>query len=336
MDESRARQLLERMGCRRIRISGDEVTCSCPFPDNHRHGDRRPSFAAGVRDDSSPYFCFACHERGTLEGLAIKNGHHDLVPDWKPKKVKDSNWIHIPRTNVGVFGHLYKKKFVLFKDDYLQPFAGKLSGYIKRRGITIETAREWELGIDSENRRATFPVRDMQGRLAVVIGRDVTGKSRVKYSNYVLDKKNKKMVPFIDHDREKDFVSPMKSCFLYGEHKAFAVSNGDSAAYSDLIVAEGPMDVLRLWQFGLNAVGILGSYASETQIEKIAMLVPRKYRLIIMGDPDEAGRKMASELGKSLKDRISVFNASLPEGIDPGEADEYQINEAIKKSAWVS
>jgi DNA primase len=271
-----------------------------------------------------------------LEGLAVKNGYHDLVPDWKPKVIKDSNWIHIPRTNAGVFGHLYKKKIVLFKNEYLTPFAGRLSGYIKRRGITIDTAKKWELGVDSENKRAIFIVRDTVGRLAVVIGRDVTGKSHVKYSNYVLDRLNHKLVPFIDHTREKDFVSPMKSCFLYGEQKAAAVLGGDSdRKVNDLIVVEGAMDVLKLWQFGFNAVGVLGSYPSETQIEKLVTLVPKKSRLIIMADADDAGRKLASSLGVALGDRLSVFNAILPEGIDPGDAMESQINEAIEKSKMI-
>lgn len=339
MNSADARELLERLGCRRIRVSGGEIMCSCPFPESHSRGDRRPSFSSAINSEGgSPYFCFACHASGTLEGLAVGNGHVDLVPDWKPKRVQNRSWLSVPSTNAGKFRHLYKQKRkpVLFKDDYLEPFTGVLSGYFKRRGILLETARAWELGLDKWNQRAIIPVRDYEGRLALVIGRDVTGKSYVKYSNYVLDRKNKRMVPFIDHSREDDFISPLKSYVLYGEHKAWRVAHGESDRCSDdLVVVEGALDTLMLWQYGWNAVAILGSKPSDVQIEKLITLVPRKKKLIVMGDGDKAGRMMTEELGRKIGGRIPVFDAKMGDGKDPGESTKDEIADLISRCCFV-
>ena len=340
MNPENARALLERLGCRRIRVMGGEVMSSCPFPEGHKRGDRRPSFSANIdTGEGSPYICFGCHATGTLEGLAVKNGHTDLVPDWKPKRVGDRPWMSVPSTNAGQFRHLYtrKKKPVLFKDDYLKPFVGVLSGYLKTRGITLDTAREWELGVDKLHARATFTVRDHEGRLALVVGRDVTDTAWVKYSNYVLDRLHKRMQPFIDHRREHDFITPTKSYFLYGEHKAWKVMEGESNRRSkDLIVVEGAMDMLRLWQCGWNAVAILGSYASEVQVEKLITLVPKGGRLIIMADGDEAGRKMTNKIVEMIGDRLPVYDAQLDVDIDPGMLVESEIDEAMKDARLAS
>lgn len=334
MDEGRARTLLERLECRRIGVYGDEIRSSCPHPGNHRRGDRRPSFSARLSNsERSPYLCYGCHEKGTLEGLAIHTGNGDLVPEWKPNKVdKSMSWLRLPSNNAGVFSHLCEKeKPVLFKDDYLAPFVGRLSGYLRKRGITLETARMWELGVDKRNWRATFTVRDYEGRLGVVIGRDVTGRSKVKYSNYVLDMKNKAMVPFIDHKREKDFKSPTKKFFMYGEHIMWRVLKGEIERPMEphIVVVEGPIDVLNMWQLGYNAVGVLGSFLSDFQVEKLVSLVPKDGRLVVMADGDKAGKKLADKIVNSLKNRVHVVVADLPDGEDPGGASPEIIERAF-------
>ena len=334
MDRENALTLLERLGCNRIRPYGSEITASCPFMENHWRGDRFPSFSSKINDsDSSPYFCFSCQEKGTLEGLAIKTGNEDLVPDWKPKKLKPSDWMPIPKTNAKFFAHLYaEREPVFFDDELLKDFARALSGSIRDRGVTVDTAKHWELMVDHEYGRAIFVLRDIEGRIAVVIGRDTTGCSRVKYSNYVLDRKYDCLVPFKDRKREEDFLGPAKSFFLYGEKQAWEVRNLEARRNPhDLVVVEGAMDVLKVWQYGWNVVGILGSYASDEQAEKLVSLVPRDGCLISLMDSDKAGRMCADKLGEKVHERIPFYTAELEDGLDPGEASVELIDAAMKK-----
>jgi hypothetical protein len=266
--------------------------------------------------------------------MAIRSGHQDLVPDWKPKRGdRDENWMTIPRTNVSVYGSMFKKKAVFFEDDLIVPFVGRVSKYVLDRGVSIDTARAWELGVDRPNGRALFILRDVEGRIGVVIGRDTTGRSRVKYSNYVLDKRNNVLVPFPDHSREEDFEGPTKSCFLYGEHLASRFARGEvERRANDLVIVEGAIDVLKTWQLGWNVVAILGSHFSNDQIEKVASILPKDGRVILMMDGDEAGRACAQEAGKTLIDRVPVLVAMLPDDADPGAAQSDEINSAIENA----
>lgn len=335
MDEYKSQELLQRLGCKRIRKVGKEVMSTCPFADNHYRGDRKPSFSTKANgEERSPYFCFSCHEKGTMEGLAIRTDNEDLVPDWKPRKVKNKDWMYIPSSNAGLFGRLYgvDSTPVYFDEDLIEPFIGRVSRYVMDRGVTIETAREWQLGVDKANSRAIFTLRDMEGKLGVVMGRDTSGRSKIKYTNYVLDKENKCLTPFKDHDREEDFQGPTKSFFLYGEYQARKAMDGEIWRKSkDLIVVEGQMDTLAVWQHGWNTVGIMGSYPSEEQIEKLIALLQGDGRLIAIMDGDKAGRKCTNELGAMLKGRIPFFVAELPEGKDPADMKEEELELLIDK-----
>jgi DNA primase len=334
MDEDSIERLLERLGCDRIRTRGSRVQSSCPFPESHWRGDRNPSFSIKVDGGGkSPYFCFSCHARGTAEWLARETGNEDLVPHWQMPDFKKKNWLYSSRANKGSFSHIRRNKEpVFFDNDLVGGFLGKVSRKILDRGITLETAREWRLGIDYKNNRAIFTLYNVDGKLAVVMGRDLTGQSRAKYTNYVLDKKNNCFCPFIDHDREEDFQSPTKNQFLYGEYYALKVKNGQiERRSSDLIVVEGQMDVLSMWQRGWNVVGVLGSYPSKEQAAKLISLVPRDGRVISLMDGDEAGEKCAINLSNRINGRIPFFKAKLPDGYDPDSSTEETIKDAIEK-----
>lgn len=50
--------------------SSDEYTASCPFKENHPHGDRNPSF--GFNAESGLWLCRSCGEKGNLVQLVQK------------------------------------------------------------------------------------------------------------------------------------------------------------------------------------------------------------------------------------------------------------------------
>lgn len=332
MEERLAIELLESFGCR-PRSRGKQIESKCPFPDNHRRGDKRPSFSARIDANNwSPFFCHGCGARGTLEQIAISNNMPHLVPGWKPHGENRKPWLDAPRKP-------RRNDTVFFDDKYLAPFVGMVSGYMLNRGISLETARTWELGIDKENIRATFAVRDYRGRLGVLIGRDIRKvKSKIKYSNYLLDKRDDRFVPWRNYSREgfreDDYVSPTKSHFLYGEH--FAVQYGQENPNSDLVLVEGSVDTLKVWQCGHNVVGALGCHVSDEQVSKIMMLTPRQGRLLVMFDGDDAGRRGSNELKKAIRKLLVVRSIELKDGCDPGGMSNDEIDKAIGSMSKIS
>jgi DNA primase len=62
------------LGLQRVKIRGDEVHASCPFPEKHFSGkDTHPSFSINV--DKGVYNCFSCGSRGTIEELVARVKH---------------------------------------------------------------------------------------------------------------------------------------------------------------------------------------------------------------------------------------------------------------------
>jgi DNA primase len=85
-----------------------------------------------------------------------------------------------------------------------------------------------------------------------------------------------------------------------------------------LVLCEGPLDAVRLWQHGLSAVALMGKYVSRA---KLAMLLRAKVSAItLMFDSDGPGRTAVQSVGPELASVFNVLVAELPDGVDPGSS----------------
>ena len=75
---------------------------------------------------------------------------------------------------------------------------------------------------------------------------------------------------------------------LYGLHRLRAATQ--------VVVVEGPWEVLRLHQLGVPAVALLGVHASHEQLRLL-----RTMRCRVMLDGDSAGRAAAQTLARDLR-----------------------------------
>ena len=97
-------------------------------------------------------------------------------------------------------------------------------------------------------------------------------------------------------------------------------------------IVEGPFDVLKMWQYGKPAVGILQASVSENQVKLIEKLPFQK--IVIATDNDEAGRNVGTKLTQKLKRTKEVYRVSYPSGIkDPGDMTPEQIKN-LKLTRW--
>jgi DNA primase len=61
-------ELVDNLNLKKVKIRGDEIHASCPFPERHLHGqDKRPSFSINIT--KGVYNCFSCGSSGTIEDL---------------------------------------------------------------------------------------------------------------------------------------------------------------------------------------------------------------------------------------------------------------------------
>jgi DNA primase len=337
-------ELLERVDIvevidRRVKLkkSGKNYTARCPF-----HEEKTPSFS--VNPEKQFYYCFGCGAGGNALGFVMDYENVDF-----PRAVETlagSLGLQVPREPTpGGRGEtrehsrqplytLMEQVATFYKRQLrVHPQAERAVDYLRRRGLTGEIARQFDLGFappgwdnllralgQTEEQRAmlrqtgmlveneagrlydrfrdrvVFPIRDQRGRVTAFGGR-VLGDEKPKYLN-----------------------SPETEIFhkgreLYGLFQARRASR----TLERILVVEGYMDVIALAQHGIaNATATLGTATSRTHLERIYRLCPE---VVFCFDGDEAGRRAAFRALEaalpSMEDGRQARFLFLPEGEDP-------------------
>jgi len=194
-----------------------------------------------------------------------------------------------------------EKRDSLVSNAYNQLFTSegiKGLNYLKNRGITIRTIKEWKLGYCPEyvqnylfNDRIIVPYFDQHEDLVAVSARKIVEEKPVWW-NEKFEKKN----------------------YLFGLHKAKKHIFLSNLA----IIFEGQFDTITFHQGGLkNAVSVCGSSLDDKQI---ALLLRYCNRFVIAFDTDEnnAGQEASLKVFNNLKNKnIYIYRWFLPKGIDP-------------------
>lgn len=202
----------------------------------------------------------------------------------------------------------------------------EVASYLKARGITKQTAMEWEIGylpseevlLDLEGNREvlyktgillreihrsplkeyiTFPMYNQYNELIGLSGRPpldnkiVKERGLKKYWHSIFDKKS----------------------FLFGLNKAIP----SARELNYIIVAEGQFDTIIATQYGINnIVSTCGTALTERQIILLSRYVDKAY---IVFDNDEAGKRAFDQLKKHQIESIELIPIFLPDSSEGKE-----------------
>jgi hypothetical protein len=307
MDAMNIASVLATIRAEKARPSSTNFQLCCPLARwTHPKGrDSDPSMGIQINPKGVSFVnCFACHWKGTLLGLIRELGrlddmsdidyatleidvamHEEVDPSVAAAAVP--KWEDTPRAGT-------RALFTSFPEVYLDGIKGLAHPYILRRGLRIEpTLKTWEVGYDREKRRVVFPLRDVRGRLVGAVGRSVIPSAKFPYVNY---------------------WSMEKAEHLHGEHLA--------ASYGPVIVVEGPLKALYVWQalndLGVNmgsVVSLMGTRFSERQVDTILSIASQ---VLLFFDNDPYGEKGVAASVKVLRGKLPVYKAAYPEGEEPG------------------
>lgn len=182
MDEPSLRHVLRQLGIQVANKSGKWLEFSCPFAEfTHGSGkDNRPS-AGAVIDLQKPsnYKCHSCKKHGRISSLvrSLEFYREETYPglsleaDLADASVAIGDFEYTeeepemlqPPLNEAAYGNLYGVAY----DD------ADARAYLKKRGISQQTAKFLELGFDPGEERVIFPVRHTDGRLYGFTGRSI-------------------------------------------------------------------------------------------------------------------------------------------------------------------
>lgn len=305
----------------------------CPF-----HDDHSPSMS--VSKEKQIYTCFSCGATGNIFRFLQDYDNISFVE--AVKKCADIAGIPLDikskkNETTSQYKELYEiynvsQKF--YQNNMNSSFAKEAKQYLYNRELTDEEIKEFEIGLslkdknlltkllknkkysdklllqsgligESENKvdlydlyrdRIMFPIHDLSGRLIGYNGRAYHGEITNKYVNSKETPIFKKRDILYNYHRAKDFARIKK----------------------EIIIMEGPMDVIRSYKVGIkNVVATLGTAFSPSQAMMIRKL---SSNVILCFDGDNAGIKATNlaieELVKiGLEPKISI----LEDNADPDE-----------------
>lgn len=262
----------------------DEWKFSCPFS-GHSSGDSNPSafMNTGTKDKSKTtvWICFGCSRSGNAinfyseyanvskteaathirqhyagsyrapeGGIAaeFEKKHGEFVsrrhkPGQEPMPILDWDMYNER------FGVNWEEAYDIYTDDD----ECKMSvAYLFDRGFLTSTLEEWSVGYDYLSDRLTIPACDHEGKLVGMKGRTWKQKEKPKY--LVLGDKEGRRTRY-------GFSHYEKARIMFGLNHAMSMSQFDGT----VVLVEGELDVIALWQIGIPAISTGSAHMSDDQ-----------------------------------------------------------------------
>lgn len=217
--------------------------------------DNQNSASLQFNVDKGLYTCFSCGASGNVRSMEKQFGvrFKDVEPDLEDILAK----LNALDAKVAVPERLPES--TLRRYDFP-------TDYWEGRGFEQRTIKAFDLGYDPINNIATIPVRTTDGTLAAFIRR------------------------YLDEDAESKYKMPRKEQY---ERKSNLFGSW-LVAYDpreEVVICEGPVDAMMVWQAGFPAVAQYGSSISYQQVRLLRKL--GFSRAVLFYDNDKAGIRAA-------------------------------------------
>lgn len=302
-----------------LKKSGENYFAPCPF-----HKEKTPSFS--VSHKKQRYQCFGCKANGDVIQFIIEQFGHSFVDavkmlasmygivvpyeqssNYSNNENNDNKGISNSKLlNSRVYACLDTAAKFFFNNLKKHNLSSRAISYFKQRGLTGQTAKEFNLGYvpsgwDNliKHLQKQFTIEEMIAS-GVVIKNDrgrVYDRFRDRIIFPIYNRQDKVIGfggrTFSNINNEPKYLnSPETSVFnkgreLYGLNKFSKEFNN----YTNIIVVEGYIDVISLWQSNIkNVVATLGTSLTEQHLK---MLLHLKDEIIFCFDGDVAGQNAA-------------------------------------------
>lgn len=319
-----------------LRKGGANLLGLCPF-----HNEKSPSFT--VSPSKQFYHCFGCGAHGTAITFlmehtgatfpeAVRNlasGVGMTVPDDTPRSPRQRAADKRRKEEVSRHQQLLDRAQAHYAHSLKS--APSAISYLKKRGLTGETAARFGLGWSGTDRRGLASVfENYEDPLLVEAGLVIESEDGRRYDRF----RERIMFPIRNHrgnligfggrivgkGEPKYLNSPETPLFSKG-HELYGLWENRTGIRDEgcVLVVEGYMDVVGLAHHGLNnAVATLGTATTSFHIQK---LMRASHRIVFSFDGDKAGRKAAWRALETclplVRDDVAIRFLFLPAEHDP-------------------
>lgn len=339
-----------------LKRAGANFKALCPF-----HQEKTPSFI--VSPSRQTFHCFGCGAGGSVFRFVVDYEHTDFPSAVRKLAARagikvveaaggpsDDREYAVRRTLL----KFHAEAAEWFHDNLLKKeFGEPARHYLKRRGITLEIAKHWQLGYAPDEwdafgswaRGRGYSVRDLISSGLVKTRDDAQRNANVSGSAY--DRFRGRIVFPICNDvgeviafsgrllqdaegAAKYLNSPETPIFRKG-HVLFGLDKTKRALIESncAVVCEGQLDLISLFEAGIkNVVAPQGTAFTEKQARVLKRFVNE---VVLCFDADAAGKKASERsLDALLQNDLIVRVAEMPAGEDPDSLVRREGKEAFQ------
>lgn len=325
--------LVELIGARvPLKRKGKEYTAPCPF-----HDERTPSFY--VSPTKQFYHCFGCGAHGTAikflmeyDRLEFTDAVEELAKRLGLEVPREGGGREAPREGQDLYAALDAAQ-QFFRRELAQ--SAKARAYLEKRGLDAATIERFGIGWAPEGWNSLI---DALGKgdarridlldKAGLLSKNDAGRTYDKFRGRVMfpihDRRGR-VIAFGGRVIEKDdgpkYLNSPETALFHKGRELYGLWHARQAhsKVPRLVVVEGYMDVVSLWQYGITtAVATLGT---ATTPEHAELLFRNAADVYFCFDGDDAGRRAAWKAVESILPRMTegrqAYFLFLAEGEDP-------------------
>lgn len=331
-----------------LRRSSGEMQGRCPF-----HDERTPSF--WVNAEKGLYHCFGCGAAGDVVTFVQEKLGYDFVE--AIEYLADRFNVTLEHEDGGGRNERQVSKRRLYElagaaaryyEAYLwkSASAAHARAYLSDRHVADETIRAFQLGYSPDDNSLAAKARQKG------FSTEELGEARLITSNGRDFFRGRLMVPIIDRAdrvlgfgarklREEQFggkyINSADGPLFHKKQTVFLAPGIREAAQGseEVLVVEGYMDVIALWQAGWkHSCAVMGTALTDEQVRELKRLAPRA---LFAFDPDAAGqaatlRALEQARKADLEVRIVLLGDGDPADIVTGPDGRERMEELLGES----
>lgn len=334
LTELRARTDIESVISPYVNLSkrGRLVKGLCPF-----HNEKTPSFT--IYTDSQSFYCFGCGAGGDAITFVRRIENLDYVE--AVKVLAERAGMQMPEDGYDDSLAKHRQRILAANREAARFFHATMMSeqgktgldYFLGRRLTMQTIKHFGLGYAPDSWDALLKHMRSKGFTnQELFDANLVRKSEKNGRTHYYDNfKNRAMVPIIDlrgnviafggrvlDDSKPKYINTSDTLVYKKSDGVFALNFAKNGNPSQIIVAEGYMDVIALHQAGFtNSIACLGTALTQEQ----ARLVSRYTDEVILSyDSDEAGQKATKRAIEIFgKTGVKIRVLKLSGGKDPDE-----------------
>lgn len=334
LTELRARTDIESVISPYVNLSkrGRLVKGLCPF-----HNEKTPSFT--IYTDSQSFYCFGCGAGGDAITFVRRIENLDYVE--AVKVLAERAGMQMPEDGYDDSLAKHRQRILAANREAARFFHATMMSeqgktgldYFLGRRLTMQTIKHFGLGYAPDSWDALLKHMRSKGFTnQELFDANLVRKSEKNGRTHYYDNfKNRAMVPIIDlrgnviafggrvlDDSKPKYINTSDTLVYKKSDGVFALNFAKNGNPSQIIVAEGYMDVIALHQAGFtNSIACLGTALTQEQ----ARLVSRYADEVILSyDSDEAGQKATKRAIEIFsKTGVKIRVLKLSGGKDPDE-----------------